>query len=160
MNRIFTTFCTLFFTIILTVSLTQNGHTQEKATKEECVQKCKEAADIIKNIGLEEGLKKINDNSGSFKWKDTYVYVVNIDTGRILLHLEKAHLVGKILSGLKDVNGKLFLVEMMSLAKSEKGEGWVSYMWPKPGEREVSPKLTYIYKVPGERAGVCAGIYE
>ena len=35
---------------------------QEKATKEECVAKCKEAIALIKQVGLEAALAKIQDS--------------------------------------------------------------------------------------------------
>jgi signal transduction histidine kinase len=49
--------------------------------------------------------------------------------------------------------------EMVDLAK-DKGEGWVEYMFPKPGEEAPSKKISYIYRVPGQNLLVGAGIYE
>ena len=45
--------------------------------------------------------------------------------------------------GLKDKAGKLFFAEMNKLVR-EKGAGWVSYMWPKPGQQEASKKVSYV----------------
>ena len=45
--------------------------------------------------------------------------------------------------GLKDSNGKLFVIEMVRVAKSN-GLGWVDYMWPKPGQSQSSQKWSYI----------------
>ena len=60
---------------------------------------------------------------------------------------------------LKDVNGKMFFAEFVNVAK-DKGEGWVDYMWPKPGDKTPVPKVTYVYKVPDFPVAVAAGIYE
>ena len=49
--------------------------------------------------------------------------------------------------------------EFVDVAKS-KGEGWVPYMWPKPGAEAPVKKLTYVYRVPGKNVFVGAGIYE
>ena len=49
--------------------------------------------------------------------------------------------------------------EFVDVAKS-KGEGWVLYMWPKPGAEAPAKKLTYVYRVPGKNLLVGAGIYE
>jgi signal transduction histidine kinase len=49
--------------------------------------------------------------------------------------------------------------EMVDVAK-DKGEGWVEYMYPKPGEDAPSKKISYIYRVPGQNLFVGAGIYE
>ena len=60
---------------------------------------------------------------------------------------------------MKDLNGKMFNSEMTEVAKTA-GEGWVSYMWPKPNETTPSVKMAYIYRVPGQEILVGAGIYE
>jgi signal transduction histidine kinase len=130
---------------------------QEKATKEECIAKCKEAAALIKQIGLEAALAKVQDSKGPFVWKDSYVYVFDMDN-KMLANPAVPGLIGKSSLGMKDANGKMFTNEMMEVAN--KGEGWVQYMWPKPGEKAPSSKVAYVLRVPGENAVVCAGIYE
>ena len=69
-------------------------------------------------------------------------------------------LVGKDLMGLKDVNGVMIFVEFLKIGKSDSGEGWVSYMWPKPGEKKPSKKASYIYRAKGQDVSFGAGIYE
>ena len=119
--------------------------------------KCKEAVAMIKQVGLEAGLAKIQDSKGPFVWKDSYVYVQSME-GRILAHPFVPALIGKDSLGMKDSNGKMFVNEEIEVAKS--GEGWIQYMWPKPGEKTSSSKICYVLRVPGEDAMVCAGIYE
>lgn len=131
----------------------------EKATKEECVSKCKEAATLVQDIGLEAALEKINDRNGPFVWKDTYVFCIDLNKTCNIGHPIKPKLIGKNLIAAKDANGKLFFAEFVNLAKN-KGEGWVSYMWPKPGEKKTSPKTAFVYRVPGEDVAMLAGIYE
>jgi signal transduction histidine kinase len=130
----------------------------ENATKEECIQKCKEAANMITEKGLDAGVQAINDKSGQFVWKDTYVFLMDMD-GKMLAHPIKPDLIGKNLSDTADENGKLFFKEFIEVAKSS-GEGWVDYMWPKPGEETASKKSSNIYRVPGQDLLVGAGIYE
>jgi len=48
-----------------------------QATKQECVAKTKEAAQVIQREGIEAALKQINDRQGPFVWKDTYVFISN-----------------------------------------------------------------------------------
>lgn len=131
---------------------------QEKATKEECMAKCKEASKLVKKIGLEAAAEKISDKNGAFVWKDTYVFCIDLDTAKTIAHINPK-LLDKPLIGLKDVNGKMFFLEFITVAK-EKGDGWVDYMWPKPGEKTPSLKSTYVYRVPGENVLVAAGIYQ
>jgi signal transduction histidine kinase len=52
----------------------------------------------------------------------------------------------------------MLFVEFVVLAATE-GEGWVSYMWPKPGSTQPVEKETYIYRVPNTTMFVGAGIY-
>ena len=132
---------------------------QEKATKDECVTKCKEAAQLVKDVGLEAALEKLNDKGGPFVWKDTYVFCLDLNKGCNIAHPITPNLIGKNLMAAKDANGKLFFAEFINVAKND-GEGWVSYMWPKPGEKAPSPKIAYVYRVPGEDVAMLAGIYE
>ncbi len=130
-----------------------------KATEDECIAKCKEAAELIGQKGLQEVLPQLSDKNGPFVWKDTYVFTIDLDKKTVLSHPIKPALVGKNLVGIKDINGKMFFAEFINVAQ-QKGEGWVTYMWPKPGEKKPSPKKTYVYKVPGKPIAVLAGIYK
>lgn len=130
------------------------------ATKDECISKCKMAAKMVEGKGAKAALPVIGAKTGPFVWKDTYVFAMNSKTGVILAHPIKPALEGKDLMALKDVNGTMIFVELTKAAQSPTGEGWVNYMWPKPGEKKPSKKATYVYKVPGQDIAVAAGIYE
>ena len=127
-------------------------------TKEECVAKVKEAIAMVKTDGLYATLEKIKDPAGPFSWKGNYLFCVDVNTGVMKAH-PNPKLVGKNLKAIKDITGKMFVMEYTALAK-EKGEGWTSYMWPKPGEKKPSKKLNYVSKVPGEDVLFGAGIFE
>ena len=132
---------------------------QEKATKEECMAKAKEAAELIEKVGFEAAKDKLMDPKGPFVWKDSYVFVVDLKNSVMLAHGAYPKMVGKCMKGIRDANGKQFNYEMEKLAESP-GEGWISYVWPKPGEKEPSPKITYVYRVPGQTLFVGSGIYQ
>jgi len=155
MRKIFTSILMLFVCVFFAGLVVA----ADKATKDECVAKCKEAATMVKEKGVEATLDAIKDRNGPFVWKDTYVFCIDVESGKMLAHPIKPKLIGKMLMGIKDTNGKMFFVEYVNKAKS-KGEGWVDYMWPKPGEKKSSPKLSYIYRVPGENLVMIAGIYK
>ena len=131
----------------------------EGATKEEVVAKCEAAGKLVKEKGLEMASQAIGDKEGPFVWKDTYVFCLDLNKTCNIAHPIKPKLIGKNLMAAKDANGELFFAEFINVAKN-KGEGWVSYMWPKPGEKKPSPKVAYVYKVPGEDVAMLAGIYE
>lgn len=131
----------------------------ESATREEVMAKCQEAADMIKNKGIDESSKAIGDKKGPFVWKDTYVFLMDMD-GKMLAHPMKPALTEKdTLVQVKDTTGKPLFLEFIQLANA-KGKGWVDYMWPKPGQEEPAPKSSYIYRVPGTQYIVGAGIYK
>jgi cytochrome c len=143
---------------LLGLVLTTNA-VAETATKGEVVLKCKEAVQYYKANGADNALAKVNDKTGQFVWKDSYVFAVDLKHGKVVAHPIKPALVGKTLVGLKDINGKMFFNEFIHVGKT-KGEGWVSYMWPKPGEKKPSPKLTYVHRIEGEDVAMLSGIYE
>lgn len=132
----------------------------DSATRDECVAKSKEAAKMINEKGLDAAIKEINDKGGKFVWKDTYVFLMDLD-GAMLAHPMSPALVGKNMLETTDKGetGKFLFKEFVAVAK-DKGEGWVDYMWPKPGEQTPSKKISYIYRVPGKDLLVGAGIYE
>jgi len=130
------------------------------ATKDECVAKTKEAAAMVNAKGLDAAVAEINKKDGMFVWKDTYVFMMDLD-GKMLAHPMSPALVGKNLLDMKDKGdpGKFLFKEFIEVAKG-KGEGWVAYMWTNPGDPKPRKKVTYTYRVPGKNLYVGAGIYE
>ena len=53
---------------------------------------------------------------------------------------------GTNIAGQKDAKGKPFQDEILQTAATE-GSGWISYMFPKPGQNEFSEKWAYVKKV-------------
>ena len=131
---------------------------QQAATKEECVVKSHEAAALITAKGLDEAIRQINDPKGPFVWKDSYVFLMNLE-GKMLAHPmqpELTKLPHCLL--LTDPPDKALFVSFVNLAKTV-GHGWVEYMWPRPGQKWPSKKITYIYRVPNTDLFVGAGVY-
>lgn len=128
------------------------------ATRNECIAMVREAAELLNTSGVEPAIKEINKRDGRFVWKDSYVFLMDLD-GKMLAHpvkpelTEKEHLLLEV-----DPNGKALFVHFVNLAKNQ-GEGWVDYLWPKPGETIPSKKVTYIYRIPGTEYFLGAGIY-
>ncbi len=77
---------------------------------------------------------------------------------RMVMHPFQADLNGKDLSNNQDPTGKRLFVEMANICR-EKGEGFVHYQWPKPGETAPSPKISYVKAIPGWNWIVGTGIY-
>jgi signal transduction histidine kinase len=130
----------------------------ESATKKEVVVKVHEAAALINTKGVEEAIKIIGDPKGPFVWKDSYVFLMDLN-GKMLAHPIQPELTKeKHLLLMTDPTDKALFVHFVNTARLV-GHGWVEYMWPKPGRNTPSKKLTYIYRVPGKDLFVGAGVY-
>jgi len=86
-----------------------------------------------------------------------YVFIADLD-GVILLQPAAPEHVGKSQLGLKDSNGTAFIAEAVRLVR-ERGEGSLSYVWPKPGSTQPEPKLTFVKGVPSWGWLVGSGVY-
>jgi cytochrome c len=144
--------------LLLTLCFSVNAWAESMATKEECVLKCHEAAALINSKGLAEAIKEIGNPKGTFVWKDSYVFLMNLD-GKMLAHPmqpELTQLPHCLL--ITDQTDKAIFVSFVNLARTV-GQGWVDYMWPRPGKHAPSKKISYIYRVPGKDLFVGAGVY-
>lgn len=129
------------------------------STPEEAKAMVQKAIAMAKEKGLDETYKAIRDKHGPFYKGELYVFVSDINTMVMVVHPEKPVLEGKSQAGMKDVNGKLFYQELVSVAK-EKGSGWVDYYWTKPGEKVPTLKTTYVERVPGTDLFFGCGVYK
>jgi signal transduction histidine kinase len=133
---------------------------EEIATVAEVVEMCKLAAEAILK-DKDAALAEIAKSNGKFVWKDSYVFAMDLK-GKMLAHPMMPGLMkmDNLLStpDKNPTNPKMLFVEFVVLAGT-KGEGWVEYMWPKPGSTQPSNKETYIYRVPNTTMFVGAGIY-
>jgi methyl-accepting chemotaxis protein len=68
-----------------------------------------------------------------------YLYLLNTKN-EMLMHPIKPALEGQSMAGKPDQDGKLFFDELVEKTLAS-GRAHVTYVWPKPGEKGVSPKL-------------------
>ena len=71
-----------------------------------------------------------------------YLFILGTDL-KTVMHPIKPSLVGKDLSNFKDPQGKKLFVEMAEVCRSQ-GEGFVNYLWAKPGESQPVAKLSFV----------------
>lgn len=129
-------------------------------TLEMVKEKVDAAARLIETEG-EAAFAKLRDKNGEFRFGGGEGYIfVNSPDGFCMVHGEKQALEGKFLLELKDVNGVYFFVQFNEVAHKY-GKGWVGYMWPKPGQKDASPKFSYIVlaKKDGKKYVVGSGLY-
>jgi methyl-accepting chemotaxis protein len=75
---------------------------------------------------------------------DTYLYAYD-SKGNVLLNAAFPQREGTNIAGQRDTKGKPFQDETLEVAATQ-GSGWVSYMFPKPGQSESSEKWAYVKK--------------
>jgi len=73
---------------------------------------------------------------------DEYFFVNDMSNVSVM-HPIKPELEGKDLSDLKDPDGKRIFAEFSNVVKAS-GAGFVDYKWPKPGQSEAVPKISYV----------------
>ncbi len=129
-------------------------------TPEMVMAKVHQAAKLIEKEGS-AAFPKFMGKGSQFLFAGTYIWINDLN-GVILMHPIKEKLVGKNLTGIKDKTGKRFIAMGVQLAET-KGSGWVGYLWPKPGEKKVSPKVSYVKKVRtpnGTEVVLGCGVYD
>ena len=131
---------------------------QERATKEECVAKVEKAAKLVKKIGLQPALEKFMDQNGPYKWKNSYVFCMDDDMGKLLAH-PIPRFIGFPMKNYKDADGKQPFAKVIEKIKTKK-KGWVRYYDRLPGADTPKLKIAYYLKIPGEKAILCAGYYD
>ncbi|MBI5523143.1 MAG: cache domain-containing protein [Desulfarculus sp.] len=113
------------------------------ATPQEVVDLVKSAVKHYQDKGQEATVAAVADKNGPFVKGELYVFMGTMDKMELFAHPVSPQLVGKDLTTIKDVKGKLFFVEFRNIAR-DKGAGWTEYWWPKPGSKEAEPKASYI----------------
>jgi len=136
---------------LISVALCTAAVGQDHATAQDVVAKVKEAAATLSKTG---DLAQFNQKSGSWVWKDTYVFIKDTyvfiqdcDKKIMAAHPIKPELIGQGISAVKDAkSGKSIFPDPEAYCKKVKDSPsgfWNEYWWPKPGEKEASRKLTY-----------------
>jgi len=85
-----------------------------------------------------ETIQSMRYENGNYLW-------VNDMQPRMVMHPAKPEMNGKDLSDFKDKNGTALFVEAVKVVR-EHGSGYVSYVWPKPGQdpNKQVPKLSFV----------------
>ncbi|MBK8572759.1 MAG: cache domain-containing protein [Geothrix sp.] len=135
------------------------GTLQAQDQKPKALALVKEAVAFAKKNGKEALLKETNQGQGRFHVKsgdDLYIFIYDM-TGVCQAIGFQSQMVGVNRWGVKDPDGKLFLQEMISLAKT-KGSGWVDYKYPNPKSGKIEAKTSYVEFLDGWMVG--CGIYK
>ncbi|MGY2081473.1 cache domain-containing protein [Modestobacter sp. SYSU DS0657] len=98
------------------------------------------------------------DTVRGLRYSGEEYFWVQDGTPAMVMHPIKPELDGTDLSASEDPTGKKLFVEMADVVERD-GSGFVEYLWPKPGEENPQPKISYVAGY--ERWGwiVGSGIY-
>ena len=99
---------------------------------------------VSKNeISLNDAQKQAIEKIKGLRYSGNEYFWINDLGPKMIMHPFKPDLDGKDLSDNTDPNGIHLFKEMVNVCK-EKGEGFVEYMWPKPGHDQPQPKISYV----------------
>ena len=96
--------------------------------------------DTLPEEELKERLREIVE--GTRYGKNGYFWINDLDAV-IVMHPIKPQLNGKNLYEYKDKGGKQIFKEFAAVAGAN-GDGFVDYVWPKPGFEKPQPKVSYV----------------
>ncbi|MCZ2722556.1 methyl-accepting chemotaxis protein [Marinomonas sp. 15G1-11] len=88
---------------------------------------------------------------------DEYYFLQDYSAS-IIMHPISPSLIGKDLTKTTDANGKRIFADIVSVAKKE-GEGFIEYVWPKPGSETPVAKVAYVKGFDGWGWIVGSGVY-
>ena len=86
-----------------------------------------------------QAIKAVNDARYAGK---EYFWINDMDV-RLITHPFKPELNGKDVSGVKDPDGNAVFVRFVATVKKD-GAGYLSYLWPKPGQDKPVEKVSYV----------------
>lgn len=97
-------------------------------------------------------IEKLRYNGNEYFW-------INDLHPTMMMHPMKPELNGKDLSEMKDPNGFRLFVEFTKVAQAEQGEGFVNYLWPKPGSPQPEPKISFVRQFKSWKWVLGSGVY-
>jgi cytochrome c len=125
------------------------------ATKDEAVAMVKKAVAAITTEGAEKVYAEISDPKGPFVDRDLYIVVCRMD-GLVPAHGADQSRIGTNQLHDKDVDGKEFMKERLTLAETEPSF-WQSYKFMNPVTKTIEPKQMYCERL--NDTVVCGGVY-
>ncbi|HEX5625683.1 MAG TPA: cache domain-containing protein, partial [Saprospiraceae bacterium] len=117
-----------------------------------------QAAAILKKEDR-AAFKRFRDPKDAFRFKDAYLFVIDMN-GVEWVNPAFPNIEGRKMLDLHDSQGKYLYRDMIQMIQDQ-GEGWLDYMWPKPGERISTQKSAFVkgVQVGDQTLMVGCGVY-
>jgi len=125
--------------------LTPAALAEDRASTQDAERLVHKAVDFLKAEGREKAFAEFSNPKGRFTYRDLYIFAKDFH-GVTLAHGSHPELIGKNDIDRKDSTGKLFIKEMIEVARS-KGSGWIQYNWGNPVTGKDELKVTYVETV-------------
>jgi len=132
-----------------------SAHAADRGSADEASAMLDKAVAHYQSVGADQAFEDFSSQGNGWQDRDLYLFCFD-EAGNTVAHGTNAKLVGRDLSGLKDADGKEFVVEILS--KGQSGGGWVDYRWPNPLSKKVEQKSSVVKAVGDHVCGV--GIYK
>ena len=116
----------------------------EALAKKADEQLVKTAVKFYREVGKGKAFAEFSKPGSRFTFRTLYVFVIDRQ-GVVLAHGQNKNLIGKVLIGLKDSDGKLFIKQIIDTAKVKKN-GWIEYKWLNNITNRITPKQTYFQR--------------
>ncbi|WP_374074942.1 cache domain-containing protein [Bdellovibrio bacteriovorus] len=97
-------------------------------------------------------VSKLRYNGNEYFW-------INDLHPTMMMHPIKPELDGKDLSDMKDPEGLRLFVEFVRVGQTAEAEGFVRYLWPKPGSPSPEPKISFVRQFKQWKWIVGSGVY-
>lgn len=94
----------------------------------------------------------------NLRYQGQEYFWINDNTPTMVMHPFKPELNGKNIAQNTDPTGKKLFVEMVEVCKKS-GSGFVDYMWPRPNQKDPSPKTSYVKQFDAWGWIVGSGVY-
>jgi methyl-accepting chemotaxis protein len=94
------------------------------------------------SLPVAEAQKRAMDSIRNMRYGENGYFTILNSQPTILMHPTLPAMNGKDVSDYRDSNGVRFFKDTVDLIKRD-GQGYTSYMFPKPGATEASPKISY-----------------
>jgi methyl-accepting chemotaxis protein len=109
-------------------------------------------------LSEEEAQQRAKEAVKALRFGQNNYFWINDMQPRMIMHPTKENLVGQDLSQEKDSHGKAMFVEMVNVCRKD-GQGFVEYVFSKPGSQKPVDKISYVKKFPQWSWVVGAGHY-
>ncbi len=145
---------------LLTLAAGLSAVELEHAESRRLVDSVTRAAELFGQRGP-EACAEFKREGGEWRRGDAYIFVIDME-GQTVCHPAKPDLEGRNILEIRDPDGKPVVRLFLRQLAGGSEEGWVHYLWPRPGETVLGWKSTYVRRTSaaGSDYIVGSGVYD